>query len=128
MDPKKLLKHLVILMFFIFLVDRIGVTLYWYFTIWWFDMVMHFVSGLWTGLFFAYVFYIRKPIFSNVFYIILLSFLIGVSWEIFELYVFNHIGGTPFNLLDTVSDIFFDVAGATLAALYVLKLNNGNNS
>ncbi len=46
---------------------------------------------------------------------------IGVLWEFFEFFTNNHIGRDLFNMLDTISDIFFDLAGGTLAVFYFLK-------
>ena len=46
--------------------------------------------------------------------------IIGIGWEVFE-YIFNNlIGGLTFNLLDTVSDISFDIVGA-LVGIFLVK-------
>ena len=118
MDRKKLLIHIVCLMFFIFSLDTLAHKFYWYDSIWWFDMLTHSLSGFWVALFFIYVF-VRKmhfPIpFVKVFFYL---FLIGVGWEIFEFIVNNYIGPDPFDILDTLSDIFFDLAGGLSAIIY----------
>ena len=108
-------------MFFIFVLDLVGVSLYWDYSTWWFDMVLHFFGGFWVGLFFIYVFYIRKQILKPFFHIIIFVLLIGILWELFEFYANNYIGKSPFDIIDTLSDIFFDLSGGLCAILYLWK-------
>src|SRR3989344_4845711 len=77
-------------MFFLFLTDFIARELYWYYSISWFDIVMHFLSGLWVGLFFIYVFYVRKQVLRPLFHVILFVLFIGILYEIFEIYTQNY--------------------------------------
>jgi hypothetical protein len=131
MDREKLLKHLVFLMFFIFTADILAQKLHWYFSIWYFDMLMHFGGGFWVGLFFIWFFSIKDlPIFQLSlekinFKLILKALLFvlffGILWEFFEIYSHNYIGGDLFNTLDTLSDVFFDLAGGTFAVFYFFK-------
>jgi|SRR3989338_3468528 len=121
MDRQKLLKHLVLLMFFIFLVDFLAKYFYWYSLIWYFDMIMHFLGGLWVGMFFIYVLSMKKPLTygsSSFFRIILCTLIIGILWEIFEFFTYNYIGQNSFDISDTLADIFFDLAGGVLAIMY----------
>ena len=120
MDRQKLLKYLVILMFFIFGLDYLGRTFYWYSAIWYFDIITHFLSGVWVGMFFIYLF-IRKGKQANAIKILLSVLFIGILWEVFEFIVYQRLGGIPFNILDTLLDIFFDFLGGSLALLYFLK-------
>ena len=124
-DRKKFLKYLTYLMFLIFIIDLLALKFYWYFSIWWSDMLMHFFGGLWLGLAFIW-FLLRKnisfePHFQFICQTISFVLLIGVLWEFFEFFTNNYIGGDRFNILDTVSDIFFDLAGGTFAILYFFK-------
>ena len=94
-------------------------------------MVLHFLGGFWQGLLFIWFFSIKdlpllKPsldphdknlISKAIFYV----FIIGVSWELFQFYAKNYIGLFPFDIVDTTSDIFFDLAGGALAILYYFK-------
>jgi hypothetical protein len=125
MDRKQLFKHLAILIFLIFILNSLANTFYWYSSIWYFDMPMHFLGGLWLGLCFIYIFSPKELSeelsFGYLSKIIFLVLLIGIFWEFFELYFINHIAQNPFNALDTVSDIFFDLAGGTFAILYCFK-------
>ena len=128
MDRKKLLKFLVYLMLLIFIANSLALKFYWYFSIWYFDMLMHFLGGLWEGLFFIWFFSIVdfpflklspsvvdfKLIYKTVSFVL----LIGILWEFFEFFTNNYIGHDPFNILDTISDIFFDLAGGTFSIFY----------
>ena len=120
MDRNKLLKHLVVLMFFIFLANNIALQFYWYYSITYFDMLMHFLGGVWAGLFFIYVFYVRKEVLNSLFYIILFVLFIGILWEFFEFFM-GTIARDSFDTGDTLSDIFFDLLGGLCAILYLWK-------
>lgn len=82
---------------------------------------MHFLGGFWLGLLMFFVFPIRDLNLRNIFYVFLGVFLIGILWELFELLFFNYLVGNPFVLLDTLSDIFFDLAGGGAAIIYFSK-------
>ncbi len=120
MDRKKLLKIITVLMLVLFVADFLAKMFYWYSSIWWFDVLMHFSSGFWVGLFFLYVF-TAKESFIPVVKVLLWVLLIGVLWEIYELYVYQHLMGIPFDIFDTISDIFLDLFGGLCAILYIWK-------
>jgi CDP-diglyceride synthetase len=127
-NKKKFFVSLSLLVFFIFILNTLAGKFYWYYSIWYFDMIMHFLGGLWLGLVFIWIFLIKKSLKTDQFFglldirliiqIILCVLIIGVSWEIFEIVFNNIIAGDTFNLLDTVSDVFCDLAGGTFAVLY----------
>ncbi len=121
MATRKLLKHIVFLMFLMFVADYLAKVFYWYYSIWYFDVIMHFLGGFWVGLFFIYVFYRKELKLNSVPNIILCILAVGVLWEIFEFFVFNQIGSTAFDRLDTISDIFLDLSGGFFALLYFMK-------
>ena len=111
-------------MFFIFLADFLAKSFYWYSLIWYFDIGMHFLSGLWVGLFFIYVFSTRKQgllSFSSFIQILFLVLLVGILWEFFEYYI-NVVSNTAFEWPDTVSDVIFDLAGAAVSIFYFMKV------
>ena len=117
---KKMLLPIILLMFFIFFADKLADKFYWYNSIWYFDIIMHFLGGVWVGLFFIYVFS-RRSLDNLIFKVVLSVLLIGIFWEIFEFYVNNVVGRTPFNVVDTLFDIIFDFFGGLLSVLYFLK-------
>ncbi len=121
MKRKKFLIRLTSLIFFISIVNALAGKFYWYYSIWYFDMPMHFLSGLWVALILIYLFPLPDTSFKSIFKVILGVLLIGVSWELFELLFNNYIAQNPFNALDTVSDIFFGLAGGFTGVLYFLK-------
>jgi len=91
-------------------------------------MPMHFAGGFFLMLLTAYIvlryFYPSEhPLFSTTLRRILVCagavLAIGIFWELFEIIFTNIIGGLPFNALDTISDVCFDVAGASLGFLYL---------
>ncbi len=131
MDRKKLLIRVASLIFSIFIVNYLAGKFYWYSAIWYFDMIMHFSGGFWVALASIWLFSNTKSFFNKSFVLKTFSlvFLVGVGWEIFEIIFCNYIAGNTFDVLDTTSDIFFDLAGGIFAILYFLKrimLNTGN--
>lgn len=127
MDRKRLVKILAPLIFFLFIAQLLATKFYWYYSIWYFDMPMHFLGGFWSGLFVIWVLsdgnlshrLSVKLIFNILFFVL----LIGVLWEIFEFSANNYFVKNLFlaNSLDSISDIFFDLAGGIVAVLYFLK-------
>lgn len=123
MERKLLLKHLVYLMFFIFLANFLALKFFWYSLIWYFDIVMHFLGGVWVGMFFLYVFtrgerqISIKRLFLEV---ILATLVVGVLWEFYEYYL-SVISGSSWDLMDTLSDMFFDFLGGIVAYGYLYK-------
>lgn len=121
MNRKKLGVRVVSLILFIFVLNLIAMKFYWYFSIWWFDMPMHLLGGLWLGLVFIWFLRLKDLSFSTIVKIILGVLLIGIAWEVFEIIVNKTIIQNPFNTLDTISDVCFDLAGAFISILYFAK-------
>lgn len=125
MDRKKLFKILACLIILIFTADFAAHKFHWYFSVWYFDMLMHFLGGFWVALMLIWIWSGRasfpKLSANPVFKILSGVLIIGILWEIFELMVNNTIAQNPFDILDTLSDIFFDLAGGACSALYFLK-------
>lgn len=139
MDRKTLLKPILYFMFLIFLADTVAQKLYWYYSIWWFDMPMHFFGGFWEGLLFMWFFssdflpfswlkvHIEQFDLKLIIKTLSFVFVIGILWEFFEIYTHNYLGLDPFNIVDTTSDIFFDLAGGAFAILYFFKRIMGSS-
>ena len=120
MDRKKLIKLLTYLIFFILVINFFGNKFYWYYSIWYFDIIMHFLGGFWIGLAFFYIFSPQNISGKLIFKILLLVLCIGIGWEVYEILVNDILAQNPFNFLDTLSDIFFDLFGGLCAMLYLL--------
>jgi len=118
MDRKKLFIRLALLILFIFVLNFIATKLYWYSSIWWFDMPMHFLGGFWIGLALLWLLPIDEPSVKQVFKIMFGVLLIGTAWELFEIVVNNIFAQNPFDLIDTTSDILFDVSGGFASIVY----------
>jgi hypothetical protein len=96
-------------------------SLYW--TIWWFDIPMHFLGGALMALITLFIIYdskffnfsVKKPIviFSAA---IGMTLIIGLSWELWELYM----GFTDVykDQIDTMADLINDTLGAITVYLY----------
>ena len=121
MERNKLLRPIVFLMVFLFLTDALAQKFYWYYSIWWFDMLMHFLGGLWLGLVFIYFFLPKNITISLILKILAFVFLAGIGWEAFEFYFINYVAQNSFNILDTISDVLFDLIGGISAVLYFSK-------
>lgn len=124
MNRSMLLKHLVVLMFFIFLVNFAANKFYWYYSVWYFDIIMHFLGGLWLGLFFAYIFSGKSgpsPGSGFFFKVLLSTLVVGILWEFYEYYL-NAVSLESFDLPDTLYDIFFDMLGAAASLFYLFKI------
>ena len=79
---------------------------------------MHILGGFWLGLVFIWFLKTKELSFETIAKIILGTLAISLLWEVFEFFAYNFITQTPFNALDTLSDICFDLAGAFLSILY----------
>ncbi len=121
MDRKKLVKYILFLMFLIFAGHLLATKFYWYYSIFWFDMVIHFLGGFWVALFFIWFLQLKDTFSPSAKQILLYVFAVAVLWEIFQYFVNNVMGLTPFRPLNTFSDICFGVAGGLAAYFYVSR-------
>ena len=107
----------------VWFLDFIAQKFYLYWDFWWYDSLVHFLAGVcvamgfilvthwWTGVF---------PTFRKIFTIsITSSIIIGVLWEIFEVYfeLTSLSDGVRF-WSDTISDLLIDTLGGLLGGLY----------
>jgi len=100
-------------------------SLYWHF--WWYDIVVHFLGGLFAGLLSAWIVfysgYIRDPRLTrwSLFLAIILGTLaIGVGWEVFER-LLGHTWSPEGYWLDTSTDVLMDVLGGLLCFLFLAR-------
>ena len=129
MDRNKLFKIVVYLALSLYILDSLAQKFYWYYSIYWFDMLAHFLGGFLVAVFFLWYFsivhlpFLRRPILDlnkqTLWQALLFVLFIGLCWEAGEFLTSNFIGLEPWSALDTASDIFFDLAGGTVAMFYV---------
>ena len=107
-----------------------------YFSIWWFDIMMHFLGGLLAALVFIRVLYVgnwfgydfRK---HTTFFINILGavLVVGLAWELFEVFA-GMTEITALDIRDTIEDLIMDTLGAIVACGYYLlrkgDLDNDN--
>lgn len=115
------------LLFAIAALHHLAIFFYLYWTVWWFDMVMHFLGGMgmatsllwlvfWSGLIGKYQ---TLPLRKAFFVALLASLFIGILWEVFEVY-----GGIiiwPDERPDSISDLILDMLGGVAAFLNSLR-------
>jgi len=111
-----------------FVLNTVGIWLALYSVIWWYDMPLHFFGGLFTGLLviwflMRYPKFIKASYLETVFWVLLISFFIGFVWEFYEVF-FYRIGGQNYVIMDAISDIFFDLAGAIQALFIYFRHKN----
>lgn len=119
MERKNLLKRLALLILFIFAVNFLANKFFWYSSIWYLDMIMHFLGGLWVGLFAFYIFAPENIFPRLILKILLFVLFVGIGWEVYEILVDKVVTQNSFNILDTSSDLFFDLSGGLYAILYL---------
>ncbi len=104
-------------------------TYHWYDQIWWLDIPMHLIGGMWLALLFVYLFEKNFLKLKDVHFlkalVLCLGFvaLLGIFWEFYEyladVYVYKvhslFLVTNPKNYPDTLSDIVNDLIGGTLA-------------
>jgi len=97
-------------------------------SVWWLDMVMHFLGGVLTASLFLnfssnyFDLLSRKSRLADFLFIVCFVALIGVLWEFYE-YATNYLFQTlELTLDDTLSDLFLDLLGAALVGITHLFL------
>lgn len=91
-----------------------GMSQHLYIDYWFYDIIMHILGG--AGIGFSILYVLKNPK-----YIIPISIIGGIAWELFEVY-FNISGAklwtTPY-YLDTAKDLLDDTIGSMLAYLII---------
>ena len=94
-----------------------------YWSLWWFDIVTHFLGGLWVGGMALWL--LTKGSKRSNTYVywagMVAAFLVGVGWEVFEVVTDPLLSSEAGYLSDTICDLFTDTAGGLLAALLFLR-------
>lgn len=114
------------LLILVAILNYIAEVFYFHWTLWWYDLGLHFLGGFCAGTAFMYFAYklqilsfekIKAIVFAFIF-----VFLVGFAWEVFEIWI----GHTSFSdgisyVRDTVSDLIIDCCGGFFATLYSFK-------
>lgn len=126
---KRLFRNTAILFFIIGVSNYLGNKLYLYWTTWWHDMIMHFIAGVvvaMTAVLFYQIFFKKYNWFKNnlVLLSVLVTLVVGILWEYFEMRfeITSLADGMEF-WTDTSSDLFLDVLGGYLGAIYSIYIS-----
>lgn len=123
---KPLFKEFFIVAVVVAILHYLALQLYLYWTVDWFDIVMHTLGGFLISIFVLFV-VISYSDFENlkrhrifiVSLIIGLTLVVGLTWELWEIFV--GFTDTLKDLGDTVLDVIMDTVGAILAIIYSRK-------
>lgn len=132
MRTTKLFKQAFILLIVIGLLDFFASSLYLYWTVWWSDILLHFLSGVCVAMGGISVWILisnkeetnlLKTLWVGMSWVL----LVGVLWEIFEL----RFGATSLSdgmiyVTDTISDSFMNISGGLFGVVYSIKLLSKN--
>ena len=126
MTRRELLRKLAMFLIALAFLNLLAALFHWYETLWWFDMPMHFLGGV-SVMYLAAVSVFPRlkrgmPVAKYVRACVLLAVALGVLWEVLEFVLYRYVGGPAFDLLDTLSDLFFDLAGISAAAYAIVPL------
>lgn len=109
----------------IFILNTGATFFYWYYRLWWFDMLMHFLGGAFVVVAGSYVFFNYakkyKKQYSYLPFVVTTLIFVSIGWELYELFIDGVFQSQAMHLQDSLSDLCFDFAGGSVALLYLLK-------
>ena len=124
---KKFLKELIVVSIVVLVLHVLALQYSLYWSIDWYDILMHFLGGLTMGILATYIFFTSNYIKSTavlkdnkfvVFVIIsLFTLSVGLIWELWE--VFVEFSNVLEDQVDTIIDLIMDMLGALTAFYYV---------
>lgn len=114
---------LVLSLFAIAIVNASASAYYLYWTLRWLDMPMHFAGGAWLAGFGVWWQFFRREAHGKSFFAVLRVCLIyaisiGLVWEAYEATISFFTVGHMNAMLDTLSDLLFDILGGTTVAIF----------
>lgn len=99
----------------------VGTVNFLYWRLPWFDLPSHFLGGLWSGLFAAWVLSLRGMT-PRVLACTAVALALGLFWESFE--VSNGIIDFPADVMDAVKDVFVGTLGGVAAFYLAVKVTD----
>lgn len=120
---------LAILLFTIFVLHIAALYFFWYWSIWWYDLLIHFLGGIFIGGL-ALTLFKRSTaengdFLSILFVTVSVVAFFGIVWELFELSVDSIIAFNDQNdRLDTITDLAVDITGGLIAPFFFWKRSN----
>lgn len=100
-------------------------TFFWYISIYWYDMMMHTIGGVFLALFATALFFkhiISLNTLKTMIILLLFVFVIGLGWEFFEYTIQYLIKGSArlADVNDSISDLLCDIGGGIIGAFFVI--------
>lgn len=108
---------------------------YLYWSLWWYDLLLHYLGGAFAALIFVWVRYysgyfrLEKPTMLRLCVMAIAgALLVGAGWELFERLLNVHIwwSGPEGYVLDTMMDIVMDTLGGITAAFVLMRLSRAS--
>ena len=121
-----------ILILIIAIFNKLALVNFLYWRFWWFDIMMHFLGGLWIGLVSLWTYYFSgffKNLNQKYSFIFLLSIIsvcvIGIGWEIFEILIDPEYFQEGY-ISDTILDLIMDVIGGIISSVIIITYLKNN--
>lgn len=124
---KTFLTELVLIAIVVAVLHQMALSFSLYWTLDWYDIMMHFLGGVWVGFGTLFIFFtsglvkitqrIKEPLLILLI-LILAVLVVGLTWELWEL--FTGLSNIIEDLGDTILDLIMDVIGG-VAAFYYAK-------
>lgn len=118
---------------FIALLHILAIEFYLYRMFWWFDVLIHFLSGLWVSLLSLWIYfrsgYVKRPVQNIKQACIVAAFtviVISVLWEFYQIII-----GIPIEenyVQDTIVDLVMDALGALMGLIYYVRVHLVSNT
>lgn len=128
-DRKKTFVWLTVLLYIIATLHIAALYFFWYWSVWWYDILVHTLGGVWIGGMALFILLgkggeKRNSLFMRFFLPLVATALIGILWEAYEwnvdqIILFRFQG----DMIDTLSDIGADISGGFIATLLWARQN-----
>ncbi len=128
MKSRHLSALLATLILFIWGVNTFADQVHLYYLLWWFDIPMHILGGLWVALTSMVIYYhtgwVHRHDRSTSFVVAAMltaALTIGIFWEVFEYSVEHFVKLNDNGVFDTLKDLLDDMIGAVIASVIFIK-------
>ena len=103
----------------VWVLNLLAITFSFYWTLGWYDYMMHFLGGLAIGILVIWLLSLRASLPKSFLIVFIGVMAVGVGWEIFE-----YLNGLTFSTegyaLDTFHDLLMDAVGAVAAYYWTI--------
>jgi hypothetical protein len=110
---------------FIWCINMLANAFYWYSAMWWFDIPMHVLGGVFLALVAGALWFdrlVRLAPHDALVILLLFVVIVGLGWECFEYGVQALIKGKQLaHVPDSIKDLLMDTIGGTIGAYFVLR-------